>query len=137
MKSAAQHPRWSIFYSCLFDTDGYQQPENPPVRGDKVKNTMHPEGKHCRAYFHTKRNSNEWSIIYFGHPHFIPSVGVGKERRTLIGPWWCKGSSHYWNYLEDYWPCAGGLSPAVNAIGTQLRDPINSGLARWRIMLVS
>ena len=31
------------------------------------------------------------------------------------------------NYLEDYWPCAGGLS-AVNAIGTQLRDLINSGL---------
>ena len=28
-------------------------------------------------------------------------------------------------------PCAGGLS-AVNAIGTQLRDPINSGLTRWR-----
>ena len=26
----------------------------------------------------------------------------------------------YLNYLEDYQPCAGGLS-AVNAIGTQLR----------------
>ena len=37
-----------------------------------------------------------------------------------------------WNYLEVYWPCAGGLS-AVNAIGTQLRDPINSGLIRWRM----
>ena len=32
--------------------------------------------------------------------------------------------------FEDYWPCAGGLS-AVNAIGTQLRSPINSGLTRW------
>ena len=31
-------------------------------------------------------------------------------------------------YLEAYWPCDGGLS-AVNAIGTQLRDLINSGLA--------
>ena len=41
----------------------------------------------------------------------------------------CKGSTHYWNYVEDYWPCAGGLS-VVNAIGTQLRDPINSGLTR-------
>ena len=30
-------------------------------------------------------------------------------------------------YLEVYWPHAGGLS-AVNAIGTQMRDPINSGL---------
>ena len=29
-------------------------------------------------------------------------------------------------------PCAGGLS-AVNAIGTQLRDPIDSGLTRWRM----
>ena len=36
------------------------------------------------------------------------------------------------NYLEVYWPCAGGLS-VVNAIGTQLRDPINSGLSRWRL----
>ena len=36
------------------------------------------------------------------------------------------------NYLEVYWPRAGGLS-AVNAIGTQLRDPINSGLTRWRV----
>ena len=44
----------------------------------------------------------------------------------------CQGSTRYCNYLEDYWPCAGGLS-AVNAIGTQLRDPINSGLTRWRM----
>ena len=36
------------------------------------------------------------------------------------------------NYLEVYWPHAGGLS-AVNAIGTQLRDPINSGLTQWRM----
>ena len=42
------------------------------------------------------------------------------------------GSTRYWNYLEDYWPCAGGLS-AVNVIGTQFRDPINSGLTRWRM----
>ena len=34
-----------------------------------------------------------------------------------------------------YWPCAGGLS-AVNAIGTQLRDPINSGLTRWRMAVL-
>ena len=38
----------------------------------------------------------------------------------------------YWNYLEDYWPCAGGLS-AVNVIRTQLRDPINSRPTRWRM----
>ena len=40
------------------------------------------------------------------------------------------------NYLEVYWPCAGGLS-AVNAIGTQLRDPINSGLTRWRMAVIN
>ena len=34
-----------------------------------------------------------------------------------------------WNFLEVYWPRARGLS-AVNAIDTQLRDPINSGLTR-------
>ena len=61
-------------------------------------------------------------------------VGAGKERRTLVGPWGCKGSTRYWNYVEDYWLCAGGLS-AVNAIGTQLRDPINSGLTRWLMMV--
>ena len=32
----------------------------------------------------------------------------------------------YSSFLEDYWPCAGGLS-AVNAIGAQLRDTKNSG----------
>ena len=42
-------------------------------------------------------------------------------------------STHYWNYLEDYWPCADGLS-AVNAIGTQLRDPIKlTLLTQWRM----
>ena len=44
----------------------------------------------------------------------------------------CKGSTRYWNYLEDYWPCVGGLS-AGSAIGTQLRDLENSGLTRWRM----
>ena len=38
--------------------------------------------------------------------------------------------------LEVYWPCAGGLS-AVNAIGTQLRDPINSGLSRLRMAVLN
>ena len=44
----------------------------------------------------------------------------------------CKKATLVRNYLEVYWPCAGGLS-AVSAIGTQLRDPINSGLTRWRL----
>ena len=33
-----------------------------------------------------------------------------------------------------YWYEVGMLKvPAVNDIGTQLRDPINSGLTRWRM----
>ena len=44
----------------------------------------------------------------------------------------CKIAAPVWNYLEVYWPCSGGLS-AVNAIDTQLRDPINSGVTRWRM----
>ena len=70
----------------------------------------------------------------FQHAHFIPIIvyngGCGKREAHID---WsmvtCKGSTRYWNYLEEYWPCACGLS-AVNAIGTPLRDPINSGLAR-------
>ena len=44
-------------------------------------------------------------------------MGVGKERRTSFD--WSvvmQRQHRYWNYLEDFWPCAGGLS-AVNAIG--------------------
>ena len=58
--------------------------------------------------------------------------GCGKERRILIGPWGSAKAAPVRNYLEGHWPFAGGLS-AVNAIGTQLRDPINSGLTRWRM----
>ena len=36
-----------------------------------------------------------------------------------------KGSTCYWNCIEDNWPCAGERS-VMNPIGTQLRDPINS-----------
>ena len=36
--------------------------------------------------------------------------------------------------LEDFWPSADGLS-AVNVIGTKLRDPINTGLTRWRMVV--
>ena len=38
------------------------------------------------------------------------------------------------NCFEDYLPSADGL-PAVNVIGTKLRDPINSGLTRWRMAI--
>ena len=47
----------------------------------------------------------------------------------------CQGSTRS-ELLEVYWPYAGGLS-AVNAIGTELRDPINSGMAQWRIAVLN
>ena len=53
----------------------------------------------------------------------IQYSGCGKERRILIGPLWIAKAAPVWNYLEVYWPYAGGLS-AVNTIGTQLRDLI-------------
>ena len=58
--------------------------------------------------------------------------GIGKERRTLIGPSCPAKAALARNYFEVLRPCAGGHS-AVNAIGTPLRDPINSGLTRWRM----
>ena len=44
--------------------------------------------------------------------------GCGKERRIIIDPWLPAKAAFVWNYLEVYWPCAGGLL-AVNANGTQ------------------
>ena len=50
----------------------------------------------------------------------------------------CKKATLVRNYLliEVYWPGAGGLS-AVNAIGAQLRDPINSGLTQRRLAVLN
>ena len=31
------------------------------------------------------------------------SSGCGKEKRILIGPWRCKGSTRYWNSFRVYW----------------------------------
>ena len=62
--------------------------------------------------------------------------GCGKERRILTGPWGPATAALVRNYLEIYWPRAGGLS-AVNAIGTQLRDPINSRLTRWCMAVIN
>ena len=39
-----------------------------------------------KIYMLTFSNGRYYSL-YFQHAHFIPMVGVGKERRTLIGPW--------------------------------------------------
>ena len=41
----------------------------------------------------------------------MPIVGVGAERGTKVGTWGnTKGSIIYWNRLEDYYLCVGGLS---------------------------
>ena len=53
-----------------------------------------------------------------------------KDTHQLVHGDLQNGSTSYWNYLEDYWPCAGGFS-TLNAIGTKVRDLINSGLTRW------
>ena len=59
------------------------------------------------------------------------SSGCGKrEARINWSMVTCQGSNRYWNHL----PCAGGLS-AVNAIGTQMRDSINSGLTQWHMAI--
>ena len=59
--------------------------------------------------------------------YYIPKVGVeNRGTQKLVHDDTQKGSTRYWNYLENYWPCAGGL-PAVNTIGTQLRDPTKLG----------
>ena len=36
--------------------------------------------------------------------------GRGKEMRILIGSWRPAKAAPVWNYLEVYWPSAGGLS---------------------------
>ena len=76
------------------------------------------------------------SAQFYPPAHFMPIVGVGKERRAhkLVHGDLQNGSTSYCNYLEDYWPCAGGFS-TLNAIGTKVRDLINSGLTR-RCMVI-
>ena len=60
--------------------------------------------------------------------NFIPIiVGVGKRGAyELLVHGDLAKAALVRNYLEVYWPSAGGLS-AVNAIGTRLRDPIARG----------
>ena len=95
----------------------------------------------------SSRNRHESHVIVeflfccFSPPVFstCPShtnSGCGKERRISFGPWRPAKAALVRNYLEVYWPCAGGLS-AVNNISTQLFDPINSGLTRWRMAVLN
>ena len=60
--------------------------------------------------------------------------GCGKREAHFIWSMvtWRKAALVTGSTFEVYWPCAGGLS-AVNAIGTQWRDPINSGRTQSRM----
>ena len=69
---------------------------------------------------------------YFKHAHFVPIVNGEKRGAHSSVHGDAKAAPVTRTTFEDYWPCACGLS-AVNAIGTQVRDPINSGLTRWRM----
>ena len=85
----------------------------------------------CRLQFFSLKCCTRCIRQEFRHVHFIPTSGVGKRGAYYL----VHGDlPPVWVYLQVYWPCAGGLS-AVNAIGTQLRHPINSGLTPsgvWR-----
>ena len=80
-----------------------------------------------RRTFYAPEHLFTWGVKWSG--------GCGKKTTSAYGDT-RKGSTRCWNYLEVYWPYAGGLS-AVNAIGTQLRDSINSGLTRWRVAVLN
>ena len=44
--------------------------------------------KKCFRVLVTVKNNYRYAICrYFKHAHYIPLVGVGKERRALIGAW--------------------------------------------------
>ena len=65
--------------------------------------------------------------------HAIIIEGVGKEAHknwSMVNPE--KAVAVTGTPFKNYWSCAGGLS-VVDAIDTQLLDPIKSGLTRWRL----
>ena len=60
---------------------------------------------------------------------FIFPVQLTTSRIGNLTRFRCDDHTYIHIYTYFCWPCAGGLS-AVNAIGTQLRNPIKSGLIR-------
>ena len=72
----------------------------------------------------TQRFSNYCHSINMPTSYYTNSVWVVWEKRgahkLVYGDRQNSSTRRYRNYLEDCWPCAGGLS-AVKAIGTQLR----------------
>ena len=69
---------------------------------------------------------------YFQHAHFIPIVGAGKRVAYSLIRGVLPRQHPFGTTLGFFWTCASGLS-AANAIITQLRDPMKTGLTRWRV----
>ena len=72
---------------------------------------------------------------YFQHAHFIQIVGVGKR-----GAYYLVHGDLPRQHSLGTTLMFTGPAPAdsrQNARGTQLRDPINSGLTRWRMVILN
>ena len=96
---------------------------------------IHTPSLRHKATFHSTDATNRYISTRIYSPilsscSLHTNSGCGKRRRILVGPWRPAKATFVQNYLEVYWACAGKLS-AVNAIGMQLRNPINSGLTRF------
>ena len=68
------------------------------------------------SIFITRYTSDTFCFMHVHHISIV-IVGMGKEGRTLVGPWWYLKRQHTlrnWNYPEDQWPWASGHS-VVNA----------------------
>ena len=105
---------------------------------DTIYNKAHAADQSARACVASQQSRTLNPIINITQSTVsLPPVGKRGAHKLVHGDLLGWGSTRYWNYLEDYLVllCAGGLS-VVNAIGTQLRGPLNSGLTRWRSMAV-
>ena len=65
------------------------------------------------------------------HAHIIPILRVGKWAHINLSMLTCQGSTRLELPLKFTGPVPAVSS--VNAIGTQMLDPINSELTRWRM----
>ena len=66
---------------------------------------------------------------------FIPIVSVEKDRYTVVhGDANAAPVTGTTLRTTGNWPCTDELS-GVNAIVTQLRDPIYSGMIQWRMVV--
>ena len=88
----------------------------------------------CASFFPSPLLVLQWTCaIQKLSKAVLPIVSMGKDGYTLINSWDYLNTvdtTRYSNQLEDYWPCAGGLS-AVQVFGTQWHDPRNSVLTQW------